>query len=499
MSRRRPNYDWLLVELTLGLVLLAVALLALLSASRCSGQEPDGEMLNVAPIVAVRADHANRTQSRASGAAVDLDGDGRIEVITNAHVLRDESPVVALAVWFPTTAEWAPATVRFARYAGGDDVAVLNTSRPVTSSQDVLTFAASDPPLGSPVISAGFAGGTARTIRRGQVTPNRIIPPGATLTYNLATTEGESGMPIVNTAGEFVALHWGNDNGQLGHGMPVSRVLRVCADGGCRIVAPRSVPNRRPAPQAATQYVRGPEGPPGPVGPPGPPGDAGPPGPPGPPGDAGWVDYDRVSAIVTSEVHQLQADVRAYVDGWAQRLQTDGDQRLTQIRSELLAHQHATVDRGVPAATEDTSPVHQPAPSDSPPIDLSPIVVMVLGTLGISAPAGLVAYGLSYAWRLAQRRRQRARGHATRDSPPADPAPTPRPVVIQTPPTYQRTTENEFIDRPLIEEAEAYREAIRREAKVAPNVVGNLERVENTVAQLMGRQPSGAKPGWKQD
>lgn len=501
MSRRRPNYDWLLVELTLGLIMLAVAMMALLSASRCRGQEDvSGETLNVAPMVAVRADHADRSQSRASGAAVDLDGDGRIEVLTNAHVLRDPSPVVALAVWFPTTAEWVPASVRFARYSGGDDVAVLDTQRPVTSPQDVLTLADSDPPMGAAVVSAGFAHGTARTIRRGQVTPNRIVPPGATMTYNLPTTQGESGMPIVNTSGELVALHWGNDAGDVGHGMPVSRVLRVCADAGCRIIqSPRPVPMiRRPAQPVATQYVPGPAGPPGPTGPPGPPGST---GPPGPPGDAATVDYDRVSAIVTSEVHQLQADFRSYIDGWGQRLETSGDERLARIREELLAHDHEPAIATPPepvVVSIPPPPVEDPVSQGSPPIDLSPIVVMALGALGISAPAGLVAYGLTYAWRLAQRRRQRVRRKRAADPPQPHEQAQPRPVVIQTPPTYQRTTENEFIDRPLFEEAEAYREAIRREAKAAPReIVGYLERIEHTAATLLGRTPTGSKPAWK--
>lgn len=498
MSRRRPNYDWLIVELTLGLIALSVVLWALLSAANCRAQGLDGETLNVSPFVAVRATHADGTQSRASGAAVDLDGDGRIEVLTNAHVLRDRSPVVAIGVWLPSTAEWVSASVRFARYDVGDDVAVLATNQLVTSPTDVLTFSATEPRSGEPVVSAGFAHGAERTIRRGTITPNRIVPPGATLTYSLATTQGESGMPIVNTSGEMVALHWGNDKGNLGHGMPVSRVLRVCSDGGCRIFQPRRAPviQHQPRP-AATQYVAGPAGPPGP------PGSV---GPPGPPGAAASVDYDRVTAIVTAETDHLRQDLRARLDDWGRRVLADGSEWVEQLRSDILASQHAATTVPGPVVTIPLPPevmTPDPAPPDpaTPPIDLSPVIVMALGALGISVPSGLVAYGLSYAWRLAQRRRQRVR--RTRDRPHPQPQAHeqahPRPVVLQTPPTYQRTTENEYIDKPLIEEAEAYREAIRREAKTSPSVAGHLERVENTVAQLMGRQPSGSKPGWKTD
>lgn len=505
MSRRRPNYDWLLVELTLGLMMLAVAFWALFCGSPCRGSDVvSGETLNVAPMVAVRADHANRSQSRASGAAVDLDGDGRIEVLTNAHVLRDPSPVVALAVWFPSTSEWVPASVRFARYAGPDDVAVLDTARPVSSPQDVLPFAAGDPLPGESVISAGFAHGSERAIRRGQVIPNRIVPPGATTTYTLATTQGESGMPIVNAAGELVALHWGNDAGDLGHGMPVSRVLRVCADGGCRIVPQRRVPSApRVIAPPAMAVPAGPQGVAGPPGPPGPPGAVGPPGPAGPPGPPGRVNYEQVAELVTTNGNQVHAAILAHVDTWGQRLQADIQQRdgkLTQIKSELVRHDTTLTDLVTTLQARIADPT-SPATQDRPPIDLTSILMLALGAAGISVPPVLVAFAVRAAWVLRERRRRPPTPAVERPAAPDAPSsqPVAGPVLIQTP-TYQRRTTNEFVDRPVIEEAEAYREAIRREAKAAPNVAGHLERVEHTVAQLMGRQPSGSsKPGWKQD
>lgn len=79
-------------------------------------------------------------------------------------------------------------------------------------------------------------------------------------------------------------------------------------------------------------------------------------------------------------------------------------------------------------------------------------------------------------------------------------SPRPEPPIIQIRPPATRTrTENEYVEKPRYDEAEAYREAIRREAKIAPGVAGHLERVENTVAQLLGRPPSGPRPAWKQD
>ena len=52
---------------------------------------------------------------------------------------------------------------------------------------------------------------------------------------------------------------------------------------------------------------------------------------------------------------------------------------------------------------------------------------------------------------------------------------------------------------PELAEAEALREAIRREAKASPHVAQHLERVEHTASQLLGRTLAGPRPGWKTD
>lgn len=72
-------------------------------------------------------------------------------------------------------------------------------------------------------------------------------------------------------------------------------------------------------------------------------------------------------------------------------------------------------------------------------------------------------------------------------------------IVRENPPQLRIRTENEYIPKPLTDEAEAYREAIRREAKVSPKVAAHLERVENTVAQLLGRPTADGRPAWKSD
>lgn len=63
----------------------------------------------------------------------------------------------------------------------------------------------------------------------------------------------------------------------------------------------------------------------------------------------------------------------------------------------------------------------------------------------------------------------------------------------------RRVTENEYVEKPVLDEGEAYREAIRREARVSPTVAGHLERVEHTVNQLLGRPGHETRPAWKQD
>lgn len=72
--------------------------------------------------------------------------------------------------------------------------------------------------------------------------------------------------------------------------------------------------------------------------------------------------------------------------------------------------------------------------------------------------------------------------------------------MIQTPPTTRIRTQNEFIVKPQLDEGEAYREAIRREAKVAPQQVASyLERIEHTAGQLLGRPAAQDRPAWKSD
>lgn len=216
----------------------------------------------VEPIVVVCAQHDDHTQSRGSGAAVDLDGDGTIEILTNAHVVGDRN-VVSVAVWFPGDNAWSPATIRFAHKSGPDDLAILATARRVADRRDVLPIAAADAPVGAIVRSAGYAGGMVRQPRAGRVIPNRTVPRGATLTYTLPTVQGESGMPVLNDAGEIVALHWGGDGNGVGHGMTASRVLNVCRAAGCRLVpvqpAPR--PTSQPAPTLSVgDTITGPPG-----------------------------------------------------------------------------------------------------------------------------------------------------------------------------------------------------------------------------------------------
>lgn len=78
---------------------------------------------------------------------------------------------------------------------------------------------------------------------------------------------------------------------------------------------------------------------------------------------------------------------------------------------------------------------------------------------------------------------------STRRQPNSSPRPTAKPA----------RTRNEYVAKPQTDEGEAYREALRREARVSPAVAGHLERVEATVAQLLGRETAGPRPAWKQD
>ena len=76
-------------------------------------------------------------------------------------------------------------------------------------------------------------------------------------------------------------------------------------------------------------------------------------------------------------------------------------------------------------------------------------------------------------------------------------APEVREVIVERPVVVDRTrTETEIVRVPTEREGEAYREAMRREARVSsPAVAGHLERVEQTARQILHGET--VKPKWK--
>lgn len=70
--------------------------------------------------------------------------------------------------------------------------------------------------------------------------------------------------------------------------------------------------------------------------------------------------------------------------------------------------------------------------------------------------------------------------------------------VVTSPPVVTTRTENDYVRVESNVEAEAYREAIRREAKVCPQIAPYLERIEATAGAILGR-PAPPKSAWKTD
>jgi hypothetical protein len=121
---------------------------------------------------------------------------------------------------------------------------------------------------------------------------------------------------------------------------------------------------------------------------------------------------------------------------------------------------------------------------------------MAAGVLGVST-GGVAGLGI---WGLRALLRLRRRGAVP--APPGGPAPPPaaNPVV----PPALRETENVYVPYAETLEGEAYREALRREAKLNeqnnPGVVPFLERVDATAKEILrGLHVKASKPGWKPD
>jgi len=115
-----------------------------------------------------------------------------------------------------------------------------------------------------------------------------------------------------------------------------------------------------------------------------------------------------------------------------------------------------------------------------------------LWTLGLTVGGlvGLPTWAIALLGLLLRRGARRVTG--------SSPAASHRVDVVTTPPVVTTRTENDYVRVESNVEAEAYREAIRREAKVSPQIAPYLERIEATAGSILGR-PMPAKSAWKTD
>ncbi len=200
------------------------------------------------------------TSQQGSGIIIQRQGDV-YTILTAAHVLKDE----AYQITATNEQKYAviPGSIRKA--SGGIDLALCKfrskTSYPVAKLGNSRLLNG-----GTEIYVAGFPAAT-RTIttsvfvfRKGEVSANsnKIFESGYSLIYSNDTLPGMSGGPVLNSAGELVAIHGKGDreqsNGMLGAktgfnlGIPISRFLEIASTLGVVIDQPvPTAPSSQPA------------------------------------------------------------------------------------------------------------------------------------------------------------------------------------------------------------------------------------------------------------
>lgn len=266
--------------------------------------------------------------------------DGVVTVVTNAHGFRGRPRRVEIEAVGIARSE---ASVLYVGdlSAADDDIAILQAK--IGVPLPAIALATAEPAIGTRIYLGGYPrGGNMLTQRQTQVV--KKLRSGG-LVGGCAVISGESGSPVVNDAGELVAMNWGStgdecylvsggsirralDHTFRNHGgfRPVgtSLVSRLLAQTDCppgiicppqyaqpgfgspsgnapatQLVPPATMPsmpvNQPPGGSrseldaliqtlAQDPRLKGRDGAAGPPGPPGPPGESGPAGPPGPQG-----------------------------------------------------------------------------------------------------------------------------------------------------------------------------------------------------------------------
>lgn len=292
--------------------------------------------------------------------------DGVITVVTNAHGFRGQPRRVDVESVGIARGE---ASVLYVGNlsAADDDIAILQANLGVTLP--AIPLAAKEPAVGTRIHLAGYPMGGDRLSDRHTQIVKRLASGG--FVGGVAVISGESGSPVVNDAGELVAMNWGSTSGEcyLVSGASIRRALDTVfrAQGGFRpaggslvsrlltqmdcppgVICPpqqrspgyaqpaygtpigsspatrlmppvANVPAAQPANPTAEldaliaalaqdPRLKGRDGPVGPQGPAGPPGAQGLPGPEGPPGP--MPDDRSIAAAIAPAIERLEATVK---------------------------------------------------------------------------------------------------------------------------------------------------------------------------------------------
>jgi S1-C subfamily serine protease len=208
---------------------------ALITASRTDYQSI--AVMNGPAIALIAVERADGSSFTGSGFGATADG----LVVTNRHLVRDESgrPPRRVAVIFADTRAWLPA--RVVRVGEGDDLALLRIERRGQYPAVRAVTAARPPAVGAPIAIMGYplgietpmeGAGTQITARAtlGVGTVSKILDD--VVQIDAYAGEGSSGSPVFDAVGAVVGVVYGGareSGGRIVYAVPGERLTALLA------------------------------------------------------------------------------------------------------------------------------------------------------------------------------------------------------------------------------------------------------------------------------
>jgi hypothetical protein len=446
-----------------------------------------------------------------SGSLVALAADGAALVVTNKHVVADGSGQAI--VEFRGAAAHDVVQGKVVAIDPTYDLAAIELARAPRDAQPV-TVAERLPAIGDQVIAAGFGSDpyleTAGAIHAWS--SPRLDLPGDWFNCTSSSRQGDSGGPVFFADGTLAGVRWGGDP-QGSVAVQCRRVrafiqrlgnrwsLRPCpAPRGGGAIAPRQQPPpvrtySSPGPSPAPLYDDAPTPPKVDIG------DLPGPAPEHEAGPEATTPPPAADSQLADRLGELEKKLAELSSQRAQPGQPGKDGKPGEAGQP-----------GSPGLKGDPGPTGPPG--KSPTLDAAALRE-IMGPLlptpwqqslnAILVAAGVTTPAAGVVWLtilLARRLRARAANHdVQRPAPPGNyPASTrrPRPRVSPAPPpavhTHSERTENRYTRVPVTDpEGEAYREAMRKEAELTPQLAPYLERLEASKQQILHGKRVAAK------